>query len=111
MQNIYVSSILAVVSFIFSTTFSVREILPRRDSTECQMLGLYSQFSFYKMLKALQVLIFTYSILEKRPKALLTMFLIDVDRLTLPRPLQDVIFKHIFKNQFLYRCVFNIGYR
>ena len=85
-----------MVSFIFSTTFSVREILPRRDSTECQMLGLYSQFSFYKMLKALQVLIFTYSILEKRPKALLTMFLIDVDRLMLPRPLQDVIFKHIF---------------
>ena len=66
------------------------------NSTKCQMLGLYSQFSFYKMPKALQVLIFTYSILEKRPKALLTMFLIDVDRLTLPRPLRGVIFKHIF---------------
>ena len=60
------------------------------------MLGLYSQFSFYKMPKALQVLIFTYNIMEKRPKALLKMFLIDADRLTLPRPLQDVIFKHIF---------------
>ena len=36
------------------------------------------------------------SILEERPNALLKMFLIDVDRLTLPRRTQEVIFEHIF---------------
>ena len=45
-----------------------------------------------------------YSTLEERRKALLKTFLIDVDRLTLLRRPQDVIFKHIFKNTFLCRC-------
>ena len=52
-----------------------------------------------------------YSILEERPKALLKMFFIDVDRLTFPRRSQDVIFEYIFYNAFLYRCFFNIDYR
>ena len=37
-----------------------------------------------------------YSILEERPKALLNMFLIAVDRLTLLRRRQEVIFESIF---------------
>ena len=36
-----------------------------------------------------------YNILEESPKALLKMFLIDVDRVTLPRRPQDGIFEHI----------------
>ena len=46
-----------MVSFILSTTFSVTEIPPRRDSAKCQLL-LFSN-SFSKILKALQVLIFS----------------------------------------------------
>ena len=85
-----------VVSFILSTTFSITEIPPQRDSVKSQLLHLYSQFSFTKILKALRTGLNIYSILEERPKALLKMFLIDVDRLTLPRRPQDVIFEHIF---------------
>ena len=48
-----------MVSFILSTTFSGSEIPPRRDAAKRQLLGLYSNFSFAKILKALQVLIFT----------------------------------------------------
>ena len=42
-----------MVSFILSTTFSVTEILPQKDSAKSQLLRLYSQFSFTKILKAL----------------------------------------------------------
>ena len=48
-----------IVSFIFSTTFSHTESNTQRDSAKCQLLRLYSQFSFTKILKALQALIFT----------------------------------------------------
>ena len=37
-----------------------------------------------------------YSVLEELPKVLFKIFLFDVDRLTLPRHPQDVIFEHIF---------------
>ena len=85
-----------MVSFILSTTFTVTEIPPQRDSAKSQLLRLYSQFSFTKILKALHTGLNIYSILEERPKALLKMFLIDDDRLTLPRRSEDVIFEHIF---------------
>ena len=52
-----------------------------------------------------------HNILEGRPKALRKMFLVDVDRLTLPRRPKDVIFGYVFKNAFLYRCFLNIDYR
>ena len=52
-----------------------------------------------------------HNILEGRPKALRKMFLVDVDRLTLPRRPKDVIFGYIFKNAFLYRCFLNTDYR
>ena len=48
-----------MVSFILSTTYHVTEISPLRDSAKRQLLRLYSQFSFTKISKALQVLIFT----------------------------------------------------
>ena len=48
-----------VKSFILSTSFSVTEIPPWRVSAKCQLLCLYSQFSLTKILKAIQVLIFT----------------------------------------------------
>ena len=85
-----------MVSFILSTTLSVTKILHQRDSAKSQLLCLYSQFSVIKILKALHTNLNIYSILEKRPKALLKMFLIDVERLTLPKRPQDVIFGHIF---------------
>ena len=85
-----------MVSFILSTTFSVVEIPPQRDSAQSQLLRLYSQFSFTKVLKASHTGFNIYNILEERPKALLKMFLIEVDRLTLPRCPQDVIFEHVF---------------
>ena len=44
---------------VLSTTFSVTEISPRRDSAKRQLPRLHSQFSFTKMLKAPQVLTFT----------------------------------------------------
>ena len=74
-----------MVSFILSATFSATEIPPWRDSAKCQLLRLYSQFSFTKILKALQVLIFAA-------------FWWNVQR-------------QLFKNIFLYRCFFNIDYR
>ena len=87
-----------MVSFILSTTFSVTEVPLQRDSAKSQLLRFYSQFSFTKILKGLPTGLNLYSILEEHHKALLKMFLIDVDRLTLPRRPQDIIFEHIFKN-------------
>ena len=85
-----------MVSFILSTTFSITEIPPQRDSAKSQLLRLYSQFPFTKVLKALHAGFNIYNISEERPKAPLKMFLIDYDRLTLPRRHQDVIFEHIY---------------
>ena len=48
-----------MVSFILSTTFYVTEIHPWRDSGKYQLLRLYSKFPLIKVLKALQVLMFT----------------------------------------------------
>ena len=48
-----------MVICIVNTTFTVTETPPRRDSAKCQLLRLHFQFSFIKILKALQVLIFT----------------------------------------------------
>ena len=49
-----------MVSFILSTTFSVTEIPHQKDSAKSQLLRLYSQYSFTKILKALHTgLIFT----------------------------------------------------
>ena len=60
-----------MVSFILSTTFTVTEIPPQRDSAKSQLLRLYSKFSFTKILKALHAGLNIYSILEERPKTLL----------------------------------------
>ena len=43
-----------------------------------------------------------YSIFEQRPEDLLKMFIIDVDKRTLPRRPQNIISEHFFKNAFLY---------
>ena len=51
-----------------------------------------------------------YSILEEHSKAPLKMFVIGVDRLTLPRRSQDAVF-NIFWNAFPYRYFFNIDHR
>ena len=93
----------AMASFILSTTLSVTAISPRWDSAKCQLLRLYFQFSFSKILKALHTGLNIYSILEERTKVFLKMLIIDVDRLTLPRRPQDVIFKMHF-----YIAVFSI---
>ena len=85
-----------MVSFILSTTLFITKILHQRDSAKSQLLRLYSQFSLIKILKALHTNLNIYSILEKRLKALLKMFLIEVERLTLLRRPQEVIFERIF---------------
>ena len=85
-----------MVNIILITIFSVTEILPQKDLAKSQLVRLYSQFSFSKILKALHKGLNIYSILEERTNALLKMFHIDVDRLTLPKRPQDVIFEHIF---------------
>ena len=93
--NIFVSSIFSMVSCIVSTTFSVKEI-PLEEihlNVNCQT----SPFSIFihqntKSTTGLDI----YNILEENCKALLNMFVIDVDRVTLPRRPQDVIFEYIF---------------
>ena len=120
-----------MLSCVVSTSFSVTEISPRRDSAKCQLLLLLmmmmncvcgmvdrrkafslisSRDSFTKTLEALHVLIY-YTILEERRKTLLKMFLIDVNRLTLSRRPQNLIetslWSIFFKMNF-YLVVFSI---
>ena len=85
-----------IVSFILSTTFSITEIPPWRDFP-LEVSVATSLFSIFihqntKITTGLNI----YNILEERPKVLLKMFLIDVDRLTLLRRSQNVIFEYIF---------------
>ena len=84
-----------MVSCIVSTTFSVKEILLEEIhlNVNCQT----SPFIIFihqntKSTTGLDI----YNILEENCKALLNMFIIDVDRVTLPRRPQDVIFEYIF---------------
>ena len=120
-----------MLSCVVSTSFSVTEISPRRDSAKCQLLLLLmmmmncvcgmadrrkafslisSRDLFTKTLEALHVLIY-YTILEERRKTLLKMFLIDVNRLTLSRCPQNLIetslWSIFFKMNF-YLVVFSI---
>ena len=84
-----------MVSFILSSTFSVTEILPSmRFNLVSIATSLFSIFN-HQNTKSVTVL-YIYSILEERPKTPLKIFLIDVDRLTLTRSPQDVIFEQIF---------------
>ena len=71
------------------------------------MLSRYSQFSFTKIVKALNPGFNIYNILEERPKVLLKMFFIDADRVTLPRRPEGIIFEYIFTMHF-YIVVFSI---
>ena len=90
-----------MASFILHASYSAIEILPRRDSAKRQLLRLYPQFLFTKIVNH-------YRGTSQGP---LKLCLIDVDRLKLPRCPQDVIFEHIFKNALLHHCFFNIDYR
>ena len=56
--KVFVSSIFTNGHFYLSTTFSIAEISPQRYSANCQLLSFFSRFSFTKILKAQQVLIF-----------------------------------------------------
>ena len=69
--------------FLFHINLLLEEI-----QQKCKLLRLYSQFSFTKNINSTTVL-YIYNILEERPKALLKVFLIDVDGVTLPRRTQD----------------------
>ena len=80
-----------IVSFILSTTYSVTDIPPRRDSAKRQLLSIFLHQST-KSTTGLNI----NSILDELPKTLLKLGLIDVDRLMFPRRPQDVIFEHIF---------------
>ena len=84
-----------MVSFILSSTFSVTEILPSmRFNLVSIATSLFSIFNHQNTKSA--TVLYIYSILEERPKTPLKIFLIDVDRLTLTRSPQDVIFEQIF---------------
>ena len=53
-SNVSESLILKNGQFILSTSFSVSKISPLKDSVKSQLLRLYSQFLFLKILRALQ---------------------------------------------------------
>ena len=98
-----------MISFILSTTYSVTEIPTRRDSAKRQLLRLYSQFSFTKILKALQVFIFTaFWRYVPRPIKIVPYRRRQTKVTETP---SRRYFEHIFQNAFLYCCFFNIDYR
>ena len=97
-----------MVSFILSTTFSDTNSPFNRFSSMPMAKSLFSIFIHQKT-KSTRVL-YIYSILERRPKVLLKMFLINADRLTLPRRPQHVIFEQVFENAVLYCCFCNSDY-
>ena len=73
-----------MVSFISSTTFSVSGVSPsKRFSSLSIATSLLS--SFISQNSKSTAVLYIDIILEERPKILLKMFLIDVDRVTLPR--------------------------
>ena len=57
--NVSVSSIFNNGQFYLKYYLLRRRISPSKSSAKLQLLRLYSQFSFIKILKALQILIFT----------------------------------------------------
>ena len=77
-----------MISLILNTIFSFTRDFHEEIQQKCKLLRLYSQFSFTKNINSTTVL-YIYNILEERPKALLKVFLIDVDGVTLPRHTQD----------------------
>ena len=80
--NVSVSSIFNNGQFYLKYYFLCPKTPPGRNSAKRQLLLFYSQLSFIKILKALQVLIFKT-------------FWKTGPRLTLPRRPKDVIFEHI----------------
>ena len=78
-------------------------------SSKCQLLRLCSQFSFTKTLKVLQALIFThFGGTSQGPPINVSYWLRQTKITETP---SDLIFEHIFKKAFLYRCFLNIYYR
>ena len=94
--KVSVSSIFNCDHFYFKYYFlRYWNSLSKRFSKESIATSLFSIF-IHQSTKSTSTGLNIYSILGKHPKALLKMFLIDVDILTLPRHPQDVIFEHIF---------------
>ena len=103
--NFFVSSIFKNCKFYLQCYFLRHRNSPFEEiqlSVNCYI----SVFNFHQNTKSTTVLSI-YRILEKCPKAFLIMFRIDVNRLTLPRHPQGIIFEHIFKNAFPY-LIFSI---
>ena len=109
--NFLVSSIFKNGQFYFKYYFPSQRNFPLAEiQVSANFKSLFSIF-IHQNTKSAGV-IYVYNIFEERPKALLKMFLFDVDRLTLLRPPQDIIFEHILWNTFLYHCFFfNIDHR
>ena len=72
--NVSVSSIINNGQFYLKYYFPFTEIPSQRYSAKSQLLRLYSQYSFNKILKALHTGLNIYIILEESSKALLKMF-------------------------------------
>ena len=93
-----------IVSFILSTTFSVTETCPsKRFSYVSIATSLFSIF-IHPNTKS-TVVLYIQHILEERSKAFLKVFLIDVNRIRLPRRpprFYKIYYYNIFKVQFQY---------
>ena len=81
----------------------------RVSSSKCQLLRLCSQFSFIKILKVLQALIFTHFGGTSQGPPINVSYWLRQTKITETH--SDLIFEHIFKKAFLYRCFLNIYYR
>ena len=90
--NVSVSSILINGQFYLKYYFLRHRNPPSKRSAIATSLFLIFIHQNTKSTAGLNI----YSILEEQPKALLKMFLIDVDRLAFPRRPQGVIFEDSF---------------
>ena len=102
--NVSVSTIFNNGQFFLKYYFLHDRISPLEEIQLVSITTSLFSIFIHQNTKGATVL-YIYSILKERPKALLK------NRLALPIHPQGVIFEHIFKTTFIYRCFFNIDYR
>ena len=98
------------LSSIFNNgQFYLKYYFLRHRVYSSKLLRLCSQFLFTKTLKVLQALIFThFGGTSQGPPTNVSYWLRQTKITETP---SDLIFEHIFKKAFLYRCFLNIYYR
>ena len=93
-ENVSVSSIFNNGQFYLKYYLPCHRNLPSKRLSKAIATSLFSIFIHQNIKSTTSLNI--YNILEKYPKALLRLCLIDVDRLKLPSRPQNVIFEHVF---------------